>query len=323
MSDATITANTPPEAAKGPRLNKPSLADRLSGDAAGVVPVLTPVLPPELVGGSVPYLPGTEEETVWNAAVQACGTERVHFCYTVDGKRCWYLATPSASLASFPNSWCPLAAALPGNSEFWDKETVYLYEQEGQAGALRWDPDSGRMQLYLGPSRTILPRIQSMDANFVTINPQMAEMVSWINRDLRADKLARAAGRILLFSGLGVTLITLAIMVVAYLMAAFLQPHLENARAETDTAANTLMINAADALENDVTKHFNRIQELLDNLYALKGTLVRYEVKPDGSLEWEALVPAAYTTGSTAALKGSAPVGGVEKDGRVRIRGNQ
>jgi len=315
MTDTT--ADTP----AAPRANKPNVIDRLAGDVASVPETLIPVLPSELIGGSVPYVAGLEEEAVWNAAVQACGSERVHFCYTVDGDRCWYLAAPSSSLASFPHSWCPLAAALPGNSEYWDRETVYLYEQEGQAAALRWDPDSGRMQLFLGPARTILPRVQSMDANFVTINPLMAQMVPWINRDLKADQLSRAAGRLLLFSGLGVTLLMLALMIVTYLTAALLQPQLENARADTDTASNQLMINATQALENNTVKHFNRIQQLLDALYAVKGTLVRYEVK-NGAVEWEALVPAAYTSQSSGPLAGARPQGRMEKDGRVRIRGS-
>ena len=108
-----------------------------------------------------------------------------------------------------------------------------------------------------------------------------------------------------------------------YLVSAMLQPRLENARAETDTAANTLMVNAANALENDVTKHFNRIQELLDALYSIKGTLVKYEVQPGGAVEWIALVPPAYTAGSNAALRGSTPSGPVETDGRVPIKGTQ
>jgi hypothetical protein len=320
MTDTVATESA--QGGNSPQVHKPTVLDRLAGDAAGVPDHLVSVLPPDLVGGSVPHVLGMEDSAVWNAAVQACGTERIHYVYTVEDNRCWYLAVPSASLASYPDSWCPLAAALPGNSEFWDKETVYLYEQEGQAAALRWDPESGRMQLFLGPSRTILPRIQSMDANFVTINPVMAKLVPWRSKDLRSDQMSRAAGRLLVFSGLGVTLVALALMVVTYMAASLLQPRLENARAETDTASNTLMINATEALKNDVYNHFNRIQELLDGLYSVKGTLVKYEVH-GGAVVWEALVPPAYTSGTTLALKGSNPIGGVEKDGRVRIRGTQ
>jgi hypothetical protein len=178
------------------------LSDKLSGEAARFISDLKPFLPSELVGGSLPYVPGTEEEAVWNAAAQACSTEKVHYLYSIEGNKVWYLACSSSMLASNPDSWCPLAAALPGNSEFWDKETVYLYEQEGLASALRWDPETGRMQIYLGPARSILPRIQSMDANFVTVNPRVADIVPWQNRQLRTEQLARASARMLLIAGI-------------------------------------------------------------------------------------------------------------------------
>lgn len=304
-------------------LSSAQFINRIAGDPAIRPEDLKPSLPSDLVGGSVPYIPGTEEEAVWNAASFMCGTERIHYTYTIEGDRCWYIAVPSSSLASYPDSWCPITAALPGNSEYWDKETVYLYEQESQASALRWDPETGNMKLYLGPSRTILPYIQSMDANFVTINAATAQVVPWVNRDLKTDKLSRAAARIMLLSGIIATVIAFAFIVLLYVSAAILNPRLDLARAETDSAANQLLNSAAEGLENVTIQNFNRIQELLDSLYSLKGTLVRYEVKADGSIEWEALVPPAYTVGSTPSLAGSEIVGAIEKDGRVRIIGKK
>jgi len=103
-----------------------SLMEKISGDMATARKIYSPELPAELVAGSIPHISGAEEEGVWNAAVQACGTERIHFTYTAHEGKCWYLATPSSALASYPDSWCPLAAALPGNSEYWDNETVYI-----------------------------------------------------------------------------------------------------------------------------------------------------------------------------------------------------
>jgi len=317
------TAQNSTDAGRAQKPRKPGMADVLSGDARNFPEVLTPVLPSELTGGSVPYIPGTEEDAVWNAAVQACGTERVHYCYTIDDNRCWYLATPSASLASYPDSWCPLAAALPGNSEYWDKETVYLYEQEGQASALRWDPETGRMQLFLGPARTILPRIQSMDANFVTINPAMAQMVPWRNRSLKVDQLSRMAGRLLLFSGLIVAVVAFAFMLIMFAAASIMQPSLDRAKSETLEASNQLMNNASQLLQNDVIKHMQRIQRLLDTLVQIQGTLVRYEVAADGSVQWEALVPKTYSASDLPELAGATPSDTVEKDGRVRIKGNR
>lgn len=104
----------------------PGIPDYLAGETDSYNKPLKPYLPQEIIGGSIPHIPGTEEEAVWNAASQACSTEKVHYAYTVEGNRVWYLACPSSALASAPHSWCPLLAALPGGSEYWDRETVYI-----------------------------------------------------------------------------------------------------------------------------------------------------------------------------------------------------
>lgn len=294
---------------------RPGVADYVAGEAKDFVSNLYPYLPQDLIGGNIPHIPGTEEEGVWNAASQACSTEKVHFTYSIEGGRVWYLACPSASLASNPDSWCPLAAALPGHSEYWDRETVYLYEQEGLASALRWDPETGRMQVFLGASRTILPRVQSMDANFVTINPEVADVVPWRNRMLKTEKLSRATARFLMFAGMIVCLIALLILSYHYFSIAHVERELDKVKMETDNAALDLMLKAANVMQSDTIKHMVRIQELLDGLAKVDGTLVRYEVK-DGKLQWEALVPPAFAQDFGQAQ-------GLEKDGRVRVKGDR
>ncbi len=305
----------------GPVRPKPGMADKLAGERRAFVDDLKPYLPSELVGGSVPYVPGTENEAVWNAAAQACASEKVNYVYSIEGDRVWYLACPATALASSPDSWCPLAAALPGNSEFWDKETVYLYEQEGLASALRWDPETGRMQVFLGAARTILPRIQSMDANFVTVNPQVATIVPWHNRQLMTEKLSRATARMLMICGMTVSIIILAVMAVQYIMANAIDRQLEQVQQATDSASMDLMMKAGQAAQNETSKHLVRVQQLLDDLSKIDGTLVRYEVKTGGVVEWEVLVPAAYSTG-VMSVRGQAQPG-IEKDGRIRIKGSQ
>ncbi len=291
---------------------KAGLSDYLAGESKEFVSNLKPYLPQELIGGTIPHIPGMEEEAVWNAASQACGTEKVHFTYSIGEGHIWYLACPSASMSSNPDSWCPLAAALPGNSEHWDKETVYLYEREGVASALRWDPETGRMQVFLGASRTILPRVQSMDANFVTINPDVADIIPWRNRNLRTEKLSRATVRVLVISGMIVTLIAALILGYNYVTINMLERNLDKVHQQTEQASNDLMLQAYKVMQSDTIKHMVRIQELLDALGKVDGTLVRYEVK-GGQLEWEALVPQAFANDF-------GPSQGLEKDGRVRVR---
>lgn len=300
----------------------PGVGDFLAGEAGSFVKDLKPYLPQELVGGVIPHIPGTEEEAVWNAASQACGTEKVHYCFSIDENRIWYLACPSASMASNPDSWCPLAAALPGNSEYWDRETVYLYEQEGLASALRWDPETGRMQVFLGASRTILPRVQSMDANFVTINPEVAEVVQWKNRTLKTEKLSRATARILAFIGVGVVLVSMVILLFSYVSVNLIQRNLTNVKNETERASQDLMLKAYNAMQSDTIKHMVRVQEILDGLAQLDSTLVKYEISQKG-LEWEALVPPAFldTVKETYGVTYDATK--KEADGRIRVVGRR
>lgn len=295
------------------------LLDQMAGETSQFVGALKPFLSLDLIGGSVPAVAGREDETVWNAASQACGTEKVHYVFTVANGRCWYLACPSSSLASAPDSWCPLAAALPGNSEFWDQETVYIFEQDGLSAALRWDQETGRMQVYVGASRTLLPRIQSMDANFVAINPSVAQIAPWRNRAMRSEKLSRAATRAILLSGLAVNFLLMVILVVLYLSTALVDRNLGDVRKATEDASAKLMENAYKALQSQTAQNFVRINQLLDDLQTIDGTLVRYEVTEDGKLNWEALIPAAYSTG-VGSIKGQVQPG-IEKDGRMRMRG--
>ncbi|MEC8664326.1 MAG: hypothetical protein VXY16_02515 [Pseudomonadota bacterium] len=300
---------------------KPGLADYMAGEADEFVKNLRPFLPQEVIGGSVPHVPGAEVEAGWNAAAQACGTERVHFTYTVEDGRVWYLACPSGSLASNPDSWCPLAAALPGNSEYWDKETVYLYEQEGLASALRWDRETGRIQVFLGAARTLLPKVQSMDANFVTINPEVAKIVPWRNRQLRTEKLARATAKTLLYAGLVINFIAIAILLSQIVITNFVERDLAEVRRNTEKVSTDLMFNALNALQSDTIRHMVRIQELLDHLSKIDGTLVKYEVD-NGKVRWEALVPQSFSN-CGGILKGCTVDNKLAADGRVKIIGTR
>ena len=325
MKEAAGKADAPEAqgapARKPPGKPVPGMADYIAGEAKSFVTDLAPHLPSDLVGGSVPQIAGTEEEAVWNAASQACGTEKVHYVYSVEDGRCWYLACPSSSLASNPDSWCPLAAALPGNSEYWDRETVYLYEQEGMASALRWDPETNRMQVFLGPSRTLLPRVQSMDANFATINPEVADIAPWRCRQLRTEKLSRASSFTLLYVGLLINVIGILVLIGNYIFTNMVHRDLDSVKRETEKLSTDLMVNAYNALQSDTIKHMVRIQELLDALAKIDGTLVKYEVSR-ANIVWEALVPQSFSTCSGAL--GSCQVQpGLEKDGRVRIKGTR
>jgi hypothetical protein len=318
-TEDTINSSEPNTPQKVQQRPKPNLADKISGEQKYYIENLNPYLPAELIGGGIPYIPGMEDEAVWNAASQACATEKVHYVYSIEGDKIWYLACPSTALASAPDSWCPLAAALPGNSEYWDKQSVYIYEKDGLASALRWDADTGRLQIFFGASRTILPRIQSMEANFITINPQIADITPWRNRQLRSEQLARGTARLLVVSGILISLGLLGFNLLQYVAINFIDRQLENVKMDTENASQDLLTKATELSQNDVLKHTVRLQQLLDDLGQIDGTLVRYEINKNGKLEWEALVTAGYSKG-VLSIQGVAQPG-IEPDGRIRIKG--
>ena len=318
MNDVTHPDN--PEISVADVESAPKISNKKKKKVSPSLDEQSVYLPSDIVGGSIPYIAATEDEAVWNAAAQACGTDRIHYTYTVHEGRCWYLATPSSALASNPDSWCPLAAALPGNSEFWDTETVYIYEQDGVAAALRWDDETGRMQVFIGPSRTILPRMQSMEGNFVTIKADGLKAVPWHNRALMQEKLSRATVRGLFWSGLIVTLIALGFWLASHVAATVVKPDVRKAQQETESATVNLMLEAGKALTSDSQRHLYRVQELLVSLQDVGGTLIKYSVEKDGVV-WEALIPSALA-GNVVARYDAKTIGR-EKDGRLRIRGKR
>ncbi len=285
---------------------------------------LTPYLPQDMVAGAVPHIPGMELNAVWHAAVQACAPSA--FISAIPPKAAGSGISPRRPRPSPrpPKAgarWPPL---YPGQSEHWDKETVYLYEQEGQASALRWDPESGRMQLYLGPSRTILPRIQSMNANFVTINPETARPVPWINRNLRMERMARYASLLMLLSGAVTTLCLIVYLAFLSLMLIGVKPALQSVRNETIKASEQLVTHSYQAFASNVPKYLVRVQELHQALYEKGGLLLRFELDKEGKVVWEALVPQAVAASDNPAFRGAKPTGEINsEDGRVRISGTE
>jgi len=163
-----------------------------------------------------------------------------------------------------------------------------------------------------------------MDANFVTINPDTATIAPWINVDLKTDALTQRAGIIMVISGAIVGILASVYIMAMFAYANMIQPQLDQTKSETELAAMQLLNDAARSLENDAIRHITRVQELLDTLLQIQGTLVRYEVKNANQVEWEALVPKSFASSDSPLLKGARPTSNkIESDGRVRIQGTQ
>jgi hypothetical protein len=157
----------------------------------------------------------------------------------------------------------------------------------------------------------------------VTINPELADIVPWKNRQLATEKLSRASSMALLFTGIGITLIIFLFLVFQFILTNTLSRNLQKVREETDQATNTLILGAYQALQSDSIKHMVRIQEMLDELGKIDGTLVKYQVE-NGQVLWEVLMPQTYVNTPSGTIKGEVVVTNTkEPDGRVRVRGTR
>ena len=107
-------------------------------------------------------------------------------------------------------------------------------------------------------------------------------------------------------------------MVFQFVLSNTVKRDLVKVKLNTDRAAQQLTLQAYNALQSDTIKHMVRIQELLDELRTLGGTLVKYDVK-DKQVVWEAVVPQAYTRNVGGVKTDVIPP--LEKDGRARVRG--
>ncbi|MDE2336224.1 MAG: hypothetical protein KGL10_02825, partial [Alphaproteobacteria bacterium] len=89
---------------------------------------------------------------------------------------------------------------------------------------------------------------------------------------------------------------------------------LDQARAVAAQATNSLMVDAANALQVDTDRYLARIIELLNVNSSFGGILTRYEVN-DGKVEWTALIPSAVQPGQLHATA----IG--MKEGMIEVKG--
>ena len=126
----------------------------------------------------------------------------------------------------------------------------------------------------------------------------------------------------LVVSGVIVAVSAAIILAFSWISINLLQRNLDAVQEQTQQASMQLMRDANSAMKSDTIKHMVRIQELLDSLTRIDGTLVRYEVE-NGRIEWEALVPRAFAVEAMEKLSAQPDSEQKEKDGRLRIRGTR
>ncbi len=168
--------------------------------------------PPEMIGGSSPLVKGEEEALAWQAAAEACDSERIHFIWRADEGRIWYLAIRSSDLASHPNSWCPFASLLPGAPDARPAPVIYTYYSDEAATLMAIEKDS--LQVIRGTSSIIRAKAERMareigNAEMYDLVPDVIinlKSVKWESLSLLEDRARRFLSIASVLSGVLLTM---------------------------------------------------------------------------------------------------------------------
>ena len=195
--------------------------------------------PSELIGGCCPRVVGKEEEIVWNAAAEACDSERVHVVWHAIDNRIWYVAVRSAELASHPDTWCPFSSLLPGMKDAQAAPVCYTYYSDEAATMMTVTPDG--LQIHRGMSSVVRAKAERSarelgDAPVIELVPERILKLSpapWYSISLFEDRARRIlatvarSSRRLTLTGLAFMVWLLTTMVTSSTSKANLKPDAE------------------------------------------------------------------------------------------------
>ncbi len=275
----------------------------------GVGVVTEYYFPSEIVGGTCPRVVGEEEEIVWNAAAEACDTERVHVVWHSDEKRVWYLAIRSSELASHATSWCPFGAILPGAKGAKPPPVCYTYFGEESATAMIITPDT--LQIFRGTSPVIRAKVERASrelgaAPIVDLTPDsIIELtpVPWYSMSLLEDQSRRILAMISVACALGLAAATFLVWFTASMSLIATRHDMGETQMRTQQKATDLLANAQQLKASPIRDQLAKFTEVNDGLLTIGGLLEVYEIK-DNKTRWRAVIPSNITGDRIAELGG-------------------
>ncbi len=305
-SDGNLTAAQVAERDVGAEDSSSSLAKALIGSIGQVEEAY---FPPNVIGGSCPRVVGEEEQIVWNAAAEACDSERVHVVWQVADDKIWYLAVHSSDLSSHPNGWCPFAALLPGMKNAMPTPVCYTYYGEEMATMMTVTSDG--LQIYRGTNLIVrakaertsrehgnAPIIELVQDIILTLAP-----VPWYSVSLFESHARRILATLSILVSLGITLTAFLVWLLASLSLIASHQDLAEALARTQDKTLQIMVGAQKLRASPMRDQIATFTELNDGLLDLNGFLEVYQIK-DGQTRWRALVPSNVTADRINALGG-------------------
>lgn len=300
-----------------------ALADFLRGGKKPVageeLPVGDYLFPPEIIGGAAPLLKGGEQEIAWNAAAEACDTERIHLVHRGDRGHVWFLAVRSADLASAPGTWCPFASVLPGMPDARPAPVIYTHFSDDTAMIMAVTQEN--LQIFRGTPSVIRAKVEKLardmgDAAIVDLVPDVIlklKPVAWNSLSLLEDRARRLFSVLSVLTALGIAVMAVMVWFLSSMSLLAYKSDLSDTKARSEAAAMQLLQTATGLTASPLRKELASFADVNDGLIAIGGWLKHYDIT-DGVVRWRAQIPAGVTADKIAVIGGqtieSLPNGG-------------
>ncbi len=297
-----IAAGPSPHSATAGRAGEPGEpAGSLSKILVGSMSVLEEYyFPPELIGGTCPRVAGEEEDIVWNAAAEACDSERVHIVWQATDNKLWFVAVRSADLASHTHSWCPFAALLPGMKDALPAPVCYTYYGDDMATMMTVTADS--LQIYRGTNLVVRAKAERTarelgNAAVVNLVPDRILALNpapWYSLSLFEDRARRVLAAASVIAALGLIGIAVVIWLFSSMTLLASRNDLSRTMARTQKKTMELVTTAEQLRSSPLREQLAKFAGLNDGLLAVNGYLEIYKLEKD-TPRWRALVPPNVT----------------------------
>lgn len=265
--------------------------------------------PPDLIGGCCPRVAGDEQDIIWNAAAEACDTERVHVVWQAKDEKIYYLAVGSEGMASHPNTWCPFASLLPGMPDSAVPPTIYTYFSDETATMMTVTADI--LNIHRGTVSVVRAKAERMarelnNAPIIELVPDHIRRlapVPWYSLSLFEEKSRRILATFAVFSSILFAGIGVIVWFVAAMSAVSSHADLEEIKKRSEEKSLELMRSVQEQRTSPMREQLAKFADLNDGLLALNGFLEVYQIQKN-KVEWRAVVPSNVTSDRIRELGG-------------------
>lgn len=265
--------------------------------------------PTDMLGGACPLIAGEEESIVWNAAAEACDSERVHVVWQSFEGRLWYLAVRSNELTEHPGSWCPFASLLPGMKDATPMPVCYTYYSEETATMMVVEPNG--LSIYRGTTLVVRAKAERTarelgDVPIVDLEPDRIMQLAptpWYSLSLFEERARRILATVSVLAAISLASFSFVVWLLASMSLVTTKHDIAAAQERSKTKTMDLMTLVQKLHKSPLHDQLAAFSDLNDALLNVNGFLEVYEII-NNRPRWRAIVPANVTADRISEMGG-------------------